>query len=99
MKQIGLNSQSLTDWMFKIRELTPGVKGPPPCEDSQPMLRTGSSEAVQLAHKGSPNLTAATGGFILTGQDDLTCFPANTEYYLQATAQPDIKNAHFFMYV
>lgn len=61
----------MTDGMSKATDLTPAVKGLPPWEDSQPMPWTCFVEAVQLAHKGSPYLTAAFGGFIVSGQGEL----------------------------
>lgn len=79
MKQNALKSQSVTSIMSKAREVTPVVRGFPPCEDSQPIPWIWSVKAVQLAHKGSPNLTTALGGLILTLQMEPACFPANPE--------------------
>lgn len=79
MKQNALNSQSVTACTFKAREVTPVVRGSPPCEDSQPIPWIWSVKAVQLAHKGSLNLTTALGGLISTLQVEPACFPANPE--------------------
>lgn len=79
MKQNALKSHSVTSVMFKGREVTPVVRGSPPCEDSQPIPWIWSVEAVQLARKGSLNLTTTLGGLILTGQLEPASFPANPE--------------------
>lgn len=79
MKQNALNSQSVTTVMFKSREVTPIVRGFPPCEDSQPIPWIWSVEALQLAHKGSLNLTTTLGGLISTLQVEPACLPANPE--------------------
>lgn len=79
MKQNALNSQFVTAVMFKAREVTPVVRGSPPCEDSQPIPWIWSVEAVQLARKGSLNLTTTLGGVISMGQVEPACFPANPE--------------------
>lgn len=65
--------------MSKAREVTPIVRGFPSCEASQPIPWIWSVKAVQLAHKGSLNLTTTLGGLILTGQLEPACFPANPE--------------------
>lgn len=80
MKQNELSPHSVTDDMFKSREVTPIVRGLPPCEDSQPIPWVEFVKAVQLAHKGSPNLTATLEGLKSTGQDELLCFTGNIEY-------------------
>lgn len=79
MKQSAANCQSVTAIIFKAREVTPIVRGCPPCEDSQPIPWIWSVKAVQLARKGSLNLTTALGGLISTLQVEPACFPANPE--------------------
>lgn len=79
MKHNALNSQSVTVAMSKAREVTPVVRGFPPSEDSQPIPWIWSVEAVQLAHKGSPNLTTTLEGLRPTLQVELAGLPANPE--------------------
>lgn len=81
-KQNARKSQFVTAGMFKVREVTPSVSGTPSTLDSQPIPATWSDNEVQLADKGSPNLTTGDGGFISAEQDELTGFPTSTQNVL-----------------
>lgn len=83
MKQVGCNSQTLTDDKFNWRELTPGVNDTPPYVDSQPIPCTCLEKELQLAIKGSSNLTTASGGVIST-QGEVPPVPVSTEYVLKS---------------
>lgn len=63
-KHCGEKLQSVTDFIFKGRELTPPIMPVPPAEDSQPIPSVLLANEVQLTEKASPNFTTIAGGVI-----------------------------------